>query len=556
MKALYDIAQRANTNFPGTVTVLLLDYMNVAHFTNETIARDMMEVRKIFHKQSNISDAYKIAVGLTISTPATRHSGPELFTQNMSSLFEQADVAVFTMLPNDEYVQQGSKGDQTEHFISKFEEIKSALAKSTSIPVMFKTGWPDTNDAGFTSYFNLVYFWRRISSWANDSQTPVVLNGAFDQLILTRPYYKTMGWWCFVSNGTYTGTSEYIFEEKITLAREDDEKPTDSRNNLTLLRLNNDVQFSGEHVIVQLAPVDLGEKTSIRDFYGSSNIMTLVKLVSGRFEKFFMTNIDGREDMSRYTLLPKSVGMLNKEMLGENSDKKPLELVMMFSGKSFEGGLKSFEITRKYAEEANVLSQGTVKSLILKDTRMGDDVRILRNVSSTGSEFEFGRFIGLTTCFMPTHRREYESFLSLLTFLNLSRPSECKLIFKFTTDIYFIKLGLERALSQLTSTFDSCKRRIQILAANVKVCFYTSWPDTDEFGTVNYAQMVNYWEEMTAWAVRSSTTIILNGAFDIPGNTDTATKTCGWWKLIENDTYRLISDFKFEEKKTRKLSYL
>lgn len=555
MEKILALADEANTIFPNTVSVIVFDYYWQDQVNDDVISSHISEAKRVF-KDDNAAFTYRIGVGLSINAPKSRKADVDYSSTNLSRIFTDADMAVFSMFPVGSYIEYVSHGDHIHYFLQKFRDAKKWVERSmlpNQIPIAFKTGWPDTNNAGVTSYLNLVQFWKGISAWAQAEKTHVILHNAFDTPYSGQPFFRTQGWWRLVPSSTYETSADYIFEDKVHLVKNgDDGTPVSSRENFTLLHPNRNVTFPGDHVMVQFTAFETKAINYKKDAYGISSLVNLIRLVSIKFNKITMDRVDSVGVDTSLSLVPSAVAKVNSEITRHWPGRKPIELGIVFAGKSVQEGIRSFEITRDIAAEANKKFPGTVKNLILDTTSEGQSETamqssLLRYIKFMSSEFELGVLLTLST---SCPRNKFGARIAPL----LPPEAGLDLILLSYHVTQRIKLGLDRVVPVVITQFETCKRKIQAIAPTIKVILYTSWPDTDDNDKENFAQLVNYWEVMGEWAVNANTTVMLYNAFDTETQSEETFRTCGWWKFVKNDTYKVVADFKFEEKKAGKIS--
>lgn len=544
LEDVYSLASETNAIFPGTVSVVILDYRRLSHIDDQHIA----EAKRIFGGSSNSSN-YKIGVGLPINTARTTQQTPALLTLNIVLLLTQADIAVFTMLPHDNFVQSVVNGSGVAYFLEVFQNAKARLG--ISIPAVFSIGWPDTNNHGFTSYFNLAAFWKGISEKLASLNTTVIFDGAFDRPNQEQTYFKTMGWWRLVPNSSYRNSSDYIFEEKLHLVTENDGDFNNFWTNYSLSRPNEDVRFSHDLVIVQFEAFQMTNHFQ-EGAYNASSLKKLIRLVSTKFRKLIMRTFPKDEVDTSASLLPLAVAEINRER--SRDQLKPLELIIPLN---LEGSVQPFINTRKYVKEANSIFPNTVTTILL-DSRTIEKVFIPDMLdfmnedysSSTQTNAQLGLYQSISSCFGPV---DGSNFDANVTSLLRSSPHLRVMGFIFEVGLYRMMLGLNRIMAQMTTSFESCKMKIKQVAPQVSVIFYVrSWSDRYSESVTNYAQLINFWEGMNEWAIRTNTTIVLDGAFDTLNHNEAGKQHCGWWKLIWNASYQHVSEFEFEEKKASK----
>lgn len=539
LQNLHAQATVSNEIFRATVSGIVIDYTSHQGKVDDTvIAEDLGKARQVFSEIK--SSSMQIAVALPIVTRFTlpRHNK---FYSIIPAAVSQADQVMFTIYPSDQYMEQVSNGRHVDYFNGIFEDI---IAMNLSVPVSFKTAWPDTNDDGFRSYSNQIDFWKGIGQWAEARNTSVVFEGAFDTPYSSYAYLKTFGWWRLVPSGSNKNSSEYIFEEKITLAgcaRE----ILNPRRNQSLLRPQLNIHFSKEWFGVNfefMKTTTSSNQVDIKDL-----LLDQISLVLDRFGKVFINLLANHQVNRKLESVPKSIATLNSNLGGIGRNTSATEVIIYFSGDDISQAIWGLETALEFAKEANDIFPDTVTSFILGGNYDEQDSEIFNYVNSKKGNYTFGRFFGMNVCFSSQFDTPGEGNTIIH---KLSSAGVTLLLFGYAAPNKWIMLGLESALALITASFESCRLRIQSVAPEMRVAFYTSWSDEDENKFVNYAQTVNFWEEMNAWAVKTNTTVILDGAFE-DGDHD----TCGWWMLppAEAPSTKKHTNFPLQEKKTSEI---
>lgn len=533
-KTIYGYAEEANKIFRGTVSTIMLDYTYSAPKNQSDITEDLIQARSVF-PQTN----YKIGAVLPINTDAIVDMNEFFFIAQIDQILPAADIVMFSMIPNSKYVEV-SNGSHVNYFIQHFEQAKNVPDASLKIPVVFKTGWPDTSQDGYTSYKYLTDFWKGISEWAEKTKTLVIFERAFDT-----PYsqFDTYGWWRVSRGGSHENPGDYVFEDKTSKC---DPVSIYQRNDSNLLHPKQ-FSFSKKNVVVNFDLSKVIDPRFINDPNELTNLFMQQPELVSKFQRLYLYSRGDRDEAWAYHRLElhtKSLATVNKKMAEKKGLAEPLEIMISFGGSNVEEGIQNFDKIKTYVEDANNLFPGTVKTFLLEGYYGERDAEILQHARSTNSEFILGRIYALHVCMsLVVERTDDENILH-----RIIASSDVKvLVFIFPVADHWMRLGWERAHDRATAMFDSCKRRISLISRDVEVVFYTSWSDKDRNGVVNYAQMVNYWEAVGAWAAGTNTTVIFDGAFEGDDH-----NSCGWW-LLKSNKSEFLYKLEFEEKKSGKL---
>lgn len=547
MNAVRNLTYNINRICPGTIPVLMLDYsrQRFEMITKENIERDVRTTRG-----ANGNSTYQVAVGI----PLSHDEFSESFVQTMwTDLLKSADIAVLTVQHEGKKFLTESIENKVDYFTKRFTKVKEQIQGNLSIPVVLQTSWPDTDIAGYTSYFNLVDFWKRISKWATVTNTSVILDGAFDVPYRPERIFRTTGWWRLIPNGSYITSGDYRFEEKSAFVEENNGTLVNSRANMTLANPKENVTFSREYVAIRLNPFEVGTADLRRNVYNVSSLKNVIKVVSQKFKKIYIDGVPQRYPSSNLSFLPEVVAELNRDGHKNNLTQTPTEIIFSFTGRRDRDtdAITWFENLKNLAENANSIHSNTVTTFLLKAEHLR--VKSIKNIMSHASNisqhmFKLGVIQLASKCSGPMNGSNFQNNVaSLLESGNLH-------ILGFGYRVYedMVRLGLARIMARVIALFDSCKRKIHQVAPEVTVIFFTNWPTRDDNGQENYAQLVNYWEEMGRWAAQTNSTVIFEDAFDEFDYEGKVMSTSGWWKFIWNESNPMASDISIVEKKSSK----
>lgn len=543
LEPVFTIIQETNQIFPGTVQVLIL---NLEKVTSSILVNKTTDSARKYNANDKNSSSWKVAVEHHFNY----QSSPEI----VAGLFQQADIAVLNMLLDDQGFVTTNVETEVDSLTLKFNNFKNQIGSKNnlSIPLILRTSWPDTNNFGNASYFNLVQYWKKISKWAESTNSYVILDGAFDSPCKKEVSEQTTGWWRLVPGSSYRNSSDYIFEEKLTLIRDENNGTfTNPRTNLSLIHFKEDIKFSRKHVVPRLNPFEL-KAADLRQYnYNSSSLSAYVKLVSGRFGKV-MIGLVHKATIKKYSLLSTAVAEWNQAQIKFN--KTALEVLIVFAATTEPEGIQSFRFAKRIAETANTIHPATVKTLFLMQNYLSAETveNILSADNLTIGNLEVGVILEINKCFGPVDGHNFKENVATL----LHAPVGIRTIgFQHDIDHRKIKLGVDRMKARVTTLFESCKSKIVKVAPNVQVSFLTKWSSNDDNEIQNYAQLVNYWEEISLWALRANTMIFFQDAFDTIDVDGGSTFSYGWWKLTRKYSNPQVANFYFEEKKSGKGQY-
>lgn len=548
---LKDLANNANSIFPGTITHLFLEYsyFDKASLDEYKVEKEVLETKKIWKDKGD----YKF--GVIRQMGHCEPSSENLFT-SWAYIFENVDMIAFHWVPDREFFKLRSKL-LVEHFTQEFDVCLDFLSKgiqNRSLPVAFYSACPDTNNDGLTSYKNQVNFFTEISKWSAAKGSHVIFEYAFDAPFFEQPMFVTRGWWRLVENGSYNSTADFVFQAKANFVEDHDDGPKSYMENYSLINPSKDISF--RHPSFQVS-FDLFRSSvdRLRKIYpNNSQITQQLELVTKKFQKLYLYSSWDFERVDLIKAVANSLANINLRRRGNTC-----EIVLPVGGAGILDKIGSFETIKGVAKDANKIFPNTVTTLVTNAKFSKDDTDILTQLSfleyasipNNKENFQLAIKLPLKDCNGPINELPFQD--KIAPFINSSSKSVDIIILDMENQIQAMRLGVSRIFSRATAMADSCKRKIRTVAAThkrkIQVALFTDWSDIDDTGTRNYAPLVNYWEMLSEWSSKMGTSVILAEAFDDKDKEGVAGSR-GWFQFIQDDKYRSITDYKFVEKKS------
>lgn len=535
LKKVQSVVTVANSRFPKTVSHVLLRCSEI-----DELGWLASDFRETFY-----DDLATLQVGIWISDSEVEH----LSSYMKSSAENLGDLISIIFVSKSPTNTQIEKPDEKliADFTSKLEDINEELEEiglNKTIEVGFVTEWPDTSESGEVNYLNLLKFWNALSNWASFSQSYIIFKRAFDTPALGYHDLKsTTGWWRLVENSSYLTTSDYLFEEKVNLVEFDQ-----LRKSIPAYTLHNPSKiynFSNENSIVTFEPyvsVDYGSAEAV-DYFPQLNLM------SQKFQNILLPDNDEDEN----TELLRLIATYNtKKPQSKKGVWQPLNVMQLYqiSEASVYQSMKSKKhdkqnLYRKISQ-ANYNFPNTVKSILLLPEVL--DVNLIADITVSGkvANIKYGIGLDINWCDGPSHGYQFKT--NVKPFLNSSLG--ISYIFLIPTRLNS-KLGVDRVFQQVITAVELCKKKMIVSSSgqnSLHVGLLTGWSGKN-WEIETFVELVNYWEMLNDWSVRTKTKVIYRGAFDDP---DDSTEQYGWWSRVEYPKASSMRELKFIEKKTCK----
>lgn len=550
---LNSLAVKANSEFPSTITMLLLELYSWV--SADLLPNRLSKADKVLNQNSSDHSAIKLAVALDVTSVAS-------FKGLLSSKSSQnIDTIYLKFIPGNDDVENPGYSP-AKKFIQKFERCKQLLENGISRVFRFGliTGWPDTGNFGLTSYFHLVNYWKDINEWAEEHNIPVIFNKAFDTPAWA-PLLETSGWWRLAESSKYLSSSDYVFIEKSTLIKDEVATPLlkSSRDNSTLLNPTKSCRFSRHNTIVWMNPF-LSKEDSQRSF-AKSNFRHNLRIVSQKFSKIIVNPFDYKYYNPERNLVfevPQTIAEHNKDQISKNEQSEPIEMLMTITVKNLTQATNDFDAAVESAKRANLIFPGTIDQILVNAEHVYTigNLNLLHHAGLHSQGITYGVMLPLTTCNGPTSGNLFKTHITPLLNSSLGVVSLFFIdhVKEYTySNNYMVSLGVDRVFEKITTTVEKCKKKIDSVTPNnqlVQVGLVTSWSDMVNNRTRNHAPLVNFWEMLNDWADRTAIPVILYEAFDTESN-----GKYGWWSVENQGPFHEIQEKKISTFITRGLNF-
>lgn len=561
LKAIKRLADKANMIFPGTVSTILLDYFGERDERSDgdqfesllVNARDIFTMSTNNHSEAAWNTVLsRSSYKLGIIIPTSDRSILPISSEVMSRLLDKVDFAICSSFPNPdlEVISVPSSLLKCNRTIHSLNSAKGTPRNPKKVEVVFSTGYSDTAVTGITNYTNLVKYWEAMNALSKSFNVTVMMAKAFDTPKESIRAGQTSGWWRLIENSSYRNTSDYVFKEKTTSARE--EQMTSKDNERMISWLRRDTTFSREHTGVWFEPFLTKQNVLRPDSFSELDLSRLVAKIETKFSRIMIPHLNLKVSdvtLTSVHLIPRAVARFNLNRTELRLDGpvkdisfRPVELIMTFDGENVH-----FDTAIEEAVAANHIYPNTVKSLVLHPStsvwlqsawiKRAKQVLAYAGQGSQG-KYKIGVVILINSCTGRVKEspfsQEIAPLLQLVQHLYFQAPITRKVK----------ALGVDRLYSQMVTRFENCQAKIaSAVEHKLDVSFITEWSDMTPAGQSDYISMVRYWRKMNEWGARTNTTVIFMEAFDNARKRGHGHS--GWWTRRGSQE---INDYIFKDK--------
>lgn len=281
-------------------------------------------------------------------------------------------------------------------------------------------------------------------------------------------------------------------------------------------------------------------------------VIPLLEKVSTKFTRVLLKYETSYIAKPKLMCTPVSAATLNKlHSIDAKSTSQIIQLWIQFHTRTkhildFNQYKMDLNIFKALVNKANTIYEGTVPVLLI----LGDFLRhwnhanmlleFRRKFQFTRFQYKMGLTLNLDICWDPSMR--WSKILSQF---------EIVLFSAYPSEVDLEDEDMNKCVESIQKRFSKCKDKIHRWNRTLQVGFITRWPDTTASGYQNVSNLVQFWKEMNAWAINSSTTLIFDGAFDRPVGARPSSvyeSSHGWWRLLEDSSCRHPYDYTYEEK--------
>ncbi|ODM96865.1 Platelet-derived growth factor receptor beta [Orchesella cincta] len=302
-------------------------------------------------------------------------------------------------------------------------------------------------------------------------------------------------------------------------------------------KLRKGFTFSRSHTAVWFDPFVTSQVSLTA--YEINGLIPMISKISSKFNKIVVGNRNWYSPRpNSHDLIAPAVATFNELHLKPQQQPMTVMMVFNFTDPS------EFAITKKLADRANLIYNGTVKSLYLhypdlSDKNVDEAATNLEKIQDLlkNTDYELGARFPIIDC-GTTYIKPILKYFREIIFYRLPTDEE-------------LSQGPEMAFPGFETAFEHCISLTKSQSENeiVSIGFESAWsylPSTDV--ERNSGDLVKFWKMMDNFAREKNINIVLSEAFDTPWRKEYLKDRQGWWRLIQNPLYYHSSQYIFEEK--------